>query len=473
MYYRLKEPWAFRGWKRAPHALQAQYGEKKHDRPVFVPREQFLELLYCNGGEDVDLGSFSESGRHMVREMLGHGAMEESPDPMRPLAPWQRYRVFGSRHMDAVHWSITGRCNFNCRHCLMSAPDAIHPQLPLGDCLRIVDEIASCGINRVDVTGGEPLVRQDFEQIVRALSENGIDIGVLFTNASLLTSETIDMLFENGQHPAFQLSFDGLGHHDWLRGVPGAEEQADAAFRLLRERGVAVSAAMCIHRGNRDSLRATVNYLAGRGVLGLKVNAPQELGVWRRYSEEYALSEDEVWDAYRAYIPHYFADGMPLDVELDGYFRCKEGTTDYKMGYVHHVGPDADLGKVPYCESTRHNMHIDPEGRVKPCMGFDGTALDGSFPSVLEHHLGDLTLGGFYHDVVQASVADLAARNPECAGCAHLTACCGGCMAELVTDDGDYLAPDPRCCHFHKHVGEAAVREVADAAIAAAGLAEG
>ena len=76
-------------------------------------------------------------------------------------------------------------CNFKCRHCLVSAPDAHHPQLPLSDCLHIVDEIASCGINRVDITGGEPLVRNDFEEIVKALSKYGIDIGVMFTNASL------------------------------------------------------------------------------------------------------------------------------------------------------------------------------------------------------------------------------------------------------------------------------------------------
>jgi hypothetical protein len=35
MYYRLKAPWAFRGWKKLPYAIQAQYGEDKHERPLF------------------------------------------------------------------------------------------------------------------------------------------------------------------------------------------------------------------------------------------------------------------------------------------------------------------------------------------------------------------------------------------------------------------------------------------------------
>ena len=472
MYYRLKEPWAFRGWGRSPFALQAQYGETKHDRPNFLSKEPFLELLYCNGEEDVDIDAFSERGQRVIRELLAHEGMEESVEPMEPLKPWQRYHVYPSRYAENVHWSITGKCNFNCRHCLVSAPDAHHPQLPLDDCLRIVDEMAMCGIKRTDITGGEPLTRKDFEEIVKALSERGIDIGVLFTNASLLTADTLDMLERYHQYPTYQLSFDGLGHHDWLRGVPGAEEQADAAFRLLRDRGLPVIVAMCIHRGNKDSLRATANYLASYDVRALRLNAPQELGVWKRYAEEYALSEDEAWEVYSAYITDYFADGMPLDIELDGYFSCKKGETDYKVSYVHHARPDSDWSKIPYCESMRYNIYIGPEGRLAPCMGFSDTALGERFPSVLEHHLGELTLKGYYFDVVQTKIADLLARNPECAACEYLPVCCGGCMVQGITDDGDYLIPDTRCCYFHKHIGEAAVREVADAAIAAAGLAK-
>ena len=278
MYYRLKEPWAFRGWKKLPFAVCAMAGEKKHEEPFLMEKEPFLELLCCNGEEDVDISAFSEKGKTIIKEMTKHGIMEQSEGPMQPLSSFQRYHVYPSRRIKSVHWSITGKCNFNCRHCLVSAPNAHHPQLPLSDCLHIVEEIAKCGVNRVDVTGGEPLVRRDFEEIVKALSERNIDIGVLFTNASLLTGDTLDMLEKYRQHPVFQLSFDGLKHHDWLRGVAGAEKQADAAFRLLKERGYTVNAAMCIHRENRDSLRSTANYLAEMNVQNLRVNAPQSLG---------------------------------------------------------------------------------------------------------------------------------------------------------------------------------------------------
>ena len=157
---------------------------------------------------------------------------------------------------------------------------------------------------------------------------------------------------------------------------------------------------------------------------------------------------------------------MPIGVELDGYFRCEKGKTNYKVSYVHHAKKNADWSRYPYCESVRHNLYIGPDGRLAPCMGFSDTALKDRFPSVLERPLGELTLAGYYHDVVETKISDYLAKNPDCRTCECLHACCGGCMIEGITDDGDFLVPDSRCCYFHKHIGEQAVRAAADGAIA-------
>lgn len=466
MYYRLMEPWAFRGFKRLPYAIRAEQGDDMFKRPYFFGKEEFLDLLYCNGSENVDINELPEKSRRIFEEFLHHGLLTSSEEPMEPLSPWQRYHVYPSKYLESVHWSITGRCNFKCRHCLVSAPDNHHPEPTLDECMDIIRQIAQCGIHQVDITGGEPLVRRDCEAIFKALAEHHIFIRVFFTNASLLNEQVLDTLHKYGHCPAFQLSFDGKGHHDWLRGVKGAEEQADAAFKLLKKRGYRVSAAMCIHRENRDSLRETVKYLAENGVLALRLNAPQELGLWKQYSDEYAMTKQEVWDTYREYIPHYFEDGMPLDLELDGFFSCKKGSVDYKVSYVHHAPADSDWSKFAYCESTQYNAYISPEGRLLPCMGFSDTAIGKDFPSVFEKSMGELTLDSYYADVVRTKISDLLAKDKECAECPNLPICCGGCMLESMTEEGDYLVRDEKICWFFKNVGEAAVREVADAAIA-------
>lgn len=465
MYYRLKEPYAFRGWKKLPYAIRAEQGEEMQLMPSFFGREDFHYLLYLNGEEHVDSESLPESARAIIDKLIEKGMAEVSETPLPPLEPWQRYKVYPSALIEKVHWAVTGKCNMCCRHCLVSAPDHHQPQLPLEDLRHIADEIAACGVRNIDITGGEPLVRDDFAELVRIVSERDLVIRVMFTNGSLLDEQILKTLEEYGQKPIFQISFDGLEHHDWLRGVPGSEEKTAAAFRLLSEHGYNVAAAMMIHRGNKDSLMDTANYLASLGVRALRTNAPQELGIWRQYSEEYALSEEEIWEVYKDFIPRYFEAGMPIDVDLDGYFSCRKGSTDYRVQFGEHNVTADDIGDVFYCGAMHSGMHIRPDGRVVPCMGLSDSVWGDRMPSVLEDHLWDISIDPRFRDLADTKVSALLEKNPECRDCEHLRSCTGGCLVQDMSEDGDYLIPDHRVCWFFKHIGVDAVKEVADAAI--------
>lgn len=70
MYYRLKEPYAFRGWKRLPYAICAMTGPKLFEKPFFTNREVFLDMLYFNGQEEVDPTTHSEAMKKVIRELL-------------------------------------------------------------------------------------------------------------------------------------------------------------------------------------------------------------------------------------------------------------------------------------------------------------------------------------------------------------------------------------------------------------------
>ena len=459
------EPWTFRGFKKLPYALRCEYGEKKHNRPLFLDKEVFMSLLDCNGETEIDIETLPEKTRQVFEEFLEQGILQVSETSLPALQSWQRYIVYPARYMRNAHWSITGKCNFHCRHCLLSAPEAKHPQLPLQDCLHIVDEIASCGIRLVDITGGEPLLRNDFAQIVEALTKYNIDIGTIFTNASLLDENVLKILKDNHQHPLFQLSFDGLGHHDWLRGVTGAEQDADKAFHLLQKEGYKCIAAMCIHKENKDSLRDTIQYLADLDVMALRVNAPQSLGLWKKYEEEYALNNNEIVEVYKECISHYFEDGMPIDIELDGYFECKKGKKDYLVPLVRSFKDGLSFDQIPYCEAVNYNVYIGADGKIAPCMGFADTVLKDRFPSILEEHLGQLSLSGYYHDIAITKLSAFLDKNKECQNCEHFRKCLGGCMLEGINDEGDYLIPDPQACYFHKHNIAEIIRKTADDAI--------
>lgn len=466
-YYKLDTKYAFRGWKRRPYALRIMSGERTLSNPYFFSKEDFLLLLCCNGEENVDEDALSEKQQIFLHQLNQEKVIHKSNEPMGALEPYQRYHVYPSIYLQSVHWSITGKCNYKCRHCLLSAPNNCHPQLPLEDCLHIIEQISKCGVRQIDITGGEPLVRSDFLVIAKALTEHKIHIRLIFTNASLLNEEVLEELERMGQHPSFQISYDGVGHHSWLRGIPGAEEELLSALKLLHKRKIHYSCAMCIHKGNADSLSETVRVLANYGCSSLRLNTPQELGIWKEYSQKYALSWMEAWDIYKAYIPEYFKDGMPIGLELDGFFRCRAHSTRYTVSYVHHAPHNSDFSKIPYCESIKYNAYIDAEGRLVPCMGFsDISAVKDKFPSLLSDDMGKATWDSFYSQVAKTTIQQMIDHNPECCDCEHIYRCCGGCMVEGTTPDGDFLNYDPHCCWFHKSIGEAAVRAVADAAIA-------
>lgn len=90
--------------------------------------------------------------------------------------------------------SVTDRCNFRCPYCMpRDAFGADHAFLPRAELLtfeeiaRLVRVFAELGVTKVRLTGGEPLLRRDLEQLVRLIAETpGVDDVALTTNGSLL-----------------------------------------------------------------------------------------------------------------------------------------------------------------------------------------------------------------------------------------------------------------------------------------------
>ena len=100
----------------------------------------------------------------------------------------------GMLHFDSVIFSITGRCNYKCRHCSVNAPNAPMDEIPFERICGMLDDIKGCGIENVVLIGGEPLIRRDFLQIVDEVLRRRMFVREIFTNGSLVTPELLDEL---------------------------------------------------------------------------------------------------------------------------------------------------------------------------------------------------------------------------------------------------------------------------------------
>ncbi|MDY0361386.1 MAG: radical SAM protein [Desulforegulaceae bacterium] len=91
---------------------------------------------------------------------------------------------------------LTARCNNNCRHCYINLPsndkDAMQKELGFDEIKKIADEAVELGALWCLITGGEPLLREDFEEIYIYLKRKGLFVSV-FTNGVLINENHIKL----------------------------------------------------------------------------------------------------------------------------------------------------------------------------------------------------------------------------------------------------------------------------------------
>ncbi len=94
-------------------------------------------------------------------------------------------------HLESVELILTNRCNLSCRHCSANAMNVTGTDfLDTDDIIKIIDKIVACNAKNIILTGGEPLLRKDFMDIVRYINLKDKEIKItLMTNATLLTAE--------------------------------------------------------------------------------------------------------------------------------------------------------------------------------------------------------------------------------------------------------------------------------------------
>jgi radical SAM additional 4Fe4S-binding domain len=91
---------------------------------------------------------------------------------------------------------LTARCNNNCSHCYINLPVgdriALEKELNFEEIMEVADQAVQLGAIWCNITGGEPLLREDFKDIYIGLKKKGLIISV-FTNATLIKKEHIEL----------------------------------------------------------------------------------------------------------------------------------------------------------------------------------------------------------------------------------------------------------------------------------------
>ena len=442
MFYCLNQDLLLRGWEKLPTGIvRPLSGEVYFVDPGLYFKIQNMDWMLFEGSPFMTKQE-SEALKKFVE--LGTADLCEHP---RPLTEKQKYHMYPNRYLRAVHWAITGKCNCRCRHCYMSAPSGNAGDFTHEECMQIIDQMEAAGIQVVSLTGGEALVRKDFLEIADRLTKAGIKIDTIMSNGLLVNEDLLKALEAMGQKPEFNMSFDGIGCHDWLRGVDGAEEKVLHAFELCRENGFPTGAEYCLHKGNLHAFRESVKLLASLGCRSLKVNGLSAEGEAMGIQDQ-ILTLDEEYQFYLDYIPEFYEDAEPLKLMLSGLFM-NTGEKKAAMSFV-KMPEDKDCGNYCLCGHARNYMYISPDGYIVPCIPI-GSVENGrnKFPNIREMPLTQALNDSFYMSFIDTRLNQYFKENPECEACEYRNRCAGGCRGQAV-QYGTLMGKDLNTCSFYK-----------------------
>ena len=269
--------------------------------------------------------------------------------------------------LNYLFWECTTRCNLNCLHCGSDChADSTHPDMPLEDFLNALDTIENPAKNFiVALTGGEPLLREDLEQVGMEIRKRGMRWGMV-SNGHFYDRKRHESLLNAGMG-SLTISVDGLQeNHDWLRNRPGSFEHVDRAIGLATSsRRLNFDIVTCVHRRNLEELQSIYDYLKDKGVKAWRLFTIIPIG---RAKENHELN----------LVDSEFREMLDFITE-----RRKEAKMDVKFSCEGYVGGyESKVRDTPFfCRAGINIGSILIDGSISACPNIDRSFIQGNIYS--------------------------------------------------------------------------------------------
>lgn len=303
---------------------------------------------------------------------------------------------------------LTRRCNLRCVHCYLGNASGLQKplsnEMSTSQVLSVIDEISEAGCLYLLITGGEPLIREDFSRIYSHAKQRGLVL-TIFTNGTLITDRIVD-LFSDMPPRVVEISLYGATSHTYekVTRVSGSYNKCLNAVKRLLERKIPVGLKTILMTLNKHEF-AEIEDIA------------KSFGVKFRF------------DA--AIFPRLDGDRSPLDLRVSPEEAVEMEFTDAERAgqwarYFTRSKGQSPNDKLYNCGAGLTSFHIDPCGNLQPCI----------MPTGLKF---DLAKGGFvkgWHGIISGIRSRKAGNIYACNHCEkrHL---CGFCPAFFKLENGE------------------------------------
>lgn len=312
----------------------------------------------------------------------------------------------------SAHLDITYRCNERCDHCYLDHDDK--GEMSTAEICDLLDQLAAAGTFFLTISGGEPLLRRDFFEILSHARARLFNVK-LKTNGVLIREKEARRLLELGVE---QVQVSVYSHraevHDGITRLPGSLRRTLDAVRFLCAQGLRVTVA---------NVLMTANFGDEGGVQAVA----RELGA--RFAIDPTIT------------PKINGDTSVLALRISGEqlhqtFRTRELVGDVAAFCAPPAAVDADVLDGLPCSAGHTACYISPYGEVFPCVQFP--LLCGN---VRRQRFVDI----WRDSPKMRQVRAIRGRDlTTCSGCGHLGTCtrCPG----LAYMEGDMRGPSSADC---------------------------
>lgn len=335
------------------------------------------------------------------------------------------------RNMKVLHplqqlfWESTLRCNVHCLHCGSDCVSSVtQPDMPAADFLKVIDEQITPHVAPhnvlIIISGGEPLMRKDLEEVGRALYDRGYPWGMV-TNGLALTKERYQSLRQAGLR-SLTISCDGLEEdHVWLRQHPLAFEGATRAIRLAAaDKSLTWDVVTCANQRNYGHLSEIREMLWSLGVRDWRVFGIDPMG--RAADNPELLLTDEQFRGLMDFIAKERAEGRHVSYSCEGYLGEYEGRV---RDHLYHCAAGVSIASILI------------DGSISACTSIRGKYYQGN---IYKDAFWDVWENGFkpYRD------RQWMKESGPCKDCKAFDFCEGNGM-HLRREDGSLML-----CHLHR-----------------------
>ena len=337
-----------------------------------------------------------------------------------------RLRDSFGRAITDLRVSITDRCNYRCVYCRTGSEGALYDELPIADYLRIIRLFVSLGIEKIRLTGGEPLLRTGLLELVQELSRErtafaadgeptglGDDAGepldlAVTTNGHLLS--TLAQPLKDAGLSRVTVSMDAVDAETFtaITRVPRSFERVLAGIRAASTAGLGPVKVNCVLlRGFNDSQieafaefsrreQVIVRFIEWMPLEEAANEQPGAAGGARRWSRDAVVTLDEITARLDAYRRNELGGLRQLPAQAASETARRYTFAD-GLGEIGIIAPVSH----PFCGHCSR-VRLTSDGKIRTCL-FSQT--DHDLYGRLRRGASDDELREYIYQVVQRKEA--------------------------------------------------------------------